>query len=691
MSEIQDNFNKDKEATLDAAQKYLNNNSSTPEIESRDYYREAAAEAVKRGDFSAALENLETLRDLKSGIVTTEIAGEPTSTIIRDARNATKPPLRGSEAHEMQYLNAIRAAIDIAETGGKPELVDQLKASANKFITEFSQQPLKNQEAYQKDMKDKITNLGDILQEGGISNAFKKMNIAKDFQNFNEKHSNIVTISSVADDNGKTHTVTETEVAMKGMLDVQRQQYEAISNGGEAPGWYDAMPPWEKALTKKYAKTIAEGQHVIPTQLRQMAGMKNAFEKTTQVMNGAGKLETVHTSKHAGTLCSLAHDKKGRQDITDNNARQAQAWLGDDKTLHCNVLNSKPGAGHDPEIVKRTDKAMQNVGGKRTNTPFNAFRYIGGATNVAGVKDTLKQIHDALPDDPEFKRLKTHLKPRGFLKRTFGIGIPKGSFAQELAALRRQELVSPEVAKTLESANSLRKSAEKVMVPIRLGDGDNGSLTVSTKLNLLTNKINRLDQNSKGLNVKTIKVEEILDMCASGKDRTGLAQHDQSAHAIANKLEMNVKDIDAQLLAGGHTAGQAGGIRAGGATIGCYGTKKENKAGLPKSRYNGIIGIVEVTANSNKIKGKNIKIKKSKAKTATPPTPQSKETVNVSQEVGAPSAPTQNKLNAQKRAQKIRRSLSEGNLSPERSSSSKVPPNTPPNNSKSSKRDGVAR
>ena len=99
--------------------------------------------------------------------------------------------------------------------------------------------------------------------------------------------------------------------------------------------------------------------------------------------------------------------------------------------------------------------------------------------------------------------------------------------------------------------------------------------------------------------------EEILNMCASGKDRTGLAEHDQTARAIATKIGAPISDIDKQLLASGHTAQQAGGINAGGATIGCYGTKSENRAGIPVSRKENLEAIVEVTANSNKIKGKS--------------------------------------------------------------------------------------
>ena len=121
----------------------------------------------------------------------------------------------------------------------------------------------------------------------------------------------------------------------------------------------------------------------------QIAGMKNAFEKITAISAG-GELEILHTSKHAGTLASLARDKNARQDITDGNAEQAKEWIGPEKTLHCNTFNSGPlGAGDDPEIVRSTKKAMENVGGKETNTAFNSFRYSGFANDLKKVQKIL--------------------------------------------------------------------------------------------------------------------------------------------------------------------------------------------------------------------------------------------------------------------------------------------------------------
>jgi hypothetical protein len=391
------------------------------------------------------------------------------------------------------------------------------------------------------------------------------------------------------------------------------------------------MPEWEQKLVKDYAPKIAGGEHVIPTQLRQIVGMKNAFEKVTAVVDSkSNELEVVHTSKHAGTLASLARDKNSRQDITDSNARQAQAWVGD-KKLHCNTFNSGPiGAGNDPEIVKSTQQAMENVRGKETNTAFNAFRYLGINNDLSGAKKSLESVVGALPSktedkDREFDKIKSHIKPRGFFSKLFGINTAKGDFNQELKRLKDSGKIDDQTAEILRAAKDLNRSVQNADRIIRLGDAENSSLATSTKLNQLNYKINEIQDNCKNgktekpknFNIDKYK-EEILNMCASGKDRTGLAEHDQSAQAISNKLGIPVKDIDAQLLKSGHTAQQAGGIYAGGATIGCFGTKSENKAGLPESRKEGLSGIIEASASTNKIKGESKVKEKDVQKTASP-------------------------------------------------------------------------
>lgn len=602
-SDLYNNFIQDKEATLRVAEEFLDPKKDIVKVTEQNIeeYRNDATKLIEGGNFTKAMQTLEKLRDAKTGIVLHETEKDGVPVIIRDARNAKQPAHRSTEAFEMQYLNVIRAAMDIVEIEGKGYLKEELQGMAKEFIKDFSEEDMTSQKDYSSSLKEKTSKIGELLQDHEIEGSYKKLDVAKDFQNFNDKHANIVTISSIKNrEKGETHTVVEAEVAMKSLTETQKEDYADIDKHAQEPSWYDAMPSWEQALCKQYAPIILEGKHVIPTQLRQIAGMKNAFEKTTAILEN-NKLEVLHSSKHAGTLASFSKHKESIQEITDNNAKQAQEWVGQDVKLHCNTFNSGPlGAGKDPKIVKRTKKAMKNIGGKETNTAFNGFRYLGLANDLRGVKDTLKESKQTFSDDKEFKKIKSHIQPRGFFGRLFRTG----NTEKEIERLQKAGKLNDKSAGILRNAIDLRRSVEKADSILRFGDGENSSLATSTKLNNLAKELNALDAPSPppiGMTRVPTK-EEILNMCASGKDRTGLAEHDQSAQAISNKTGVSVKDIDGQLLASGHTAQQAGGINSGGATIGCFGTKSENKAGLPKSRKKDLIAIVEVSAQSNKVK-----------------------------------------------------------------------------------------
>lgn len=155
------------------------------------------------------------------------------------------------------------------------------------------------------------------------------------------------------------------------------------------------------------------------------------------------------------------------------------------------------------------------------------------------------------------------MRPRGKLERLFGINKPKGNLE-----IMIQELPE-ETRKILTNAASLKQDIEKAdAIFYRGADKENISSSISRKLNYLSNQIS--DSNDSIF--KDVPKHETLTMCASGKDRTGLAEHDQTSTAIANRLGIEVKVADEQLLKAGHTAGQAGGVYAGGATIGCNST-----------------------------------------------------------------------------------------------------------------------
>ena len=138
---LYDKFKSDKESTIGVIQEFLQSTPKSPTIAPEDLgqYRRDAVTLVSQGKFTEALQTLERLRDAKSGIVMQEITKDGVPVIIRDARAAKNPPVRETEAFEMQYLNAIRAGMDIAEIAGKPAINTLLQREATEFMQKFSE------------------------------------------------------------------------------------------------------------------------------------------------------------------------------------------------------------------------------------------------------------------------------------------------------------------------------------------------------------------------------------------------------------------------------------------------------------------------------------------------------------------------------------------------------------------------
>ena len=92
-----------------------------------------------------------------------------TPILIRDGRNNPNEKIvLGTKAFEMQYLNAIRGAIDIAKGENKPKLVLKLNKEAVKFINSFNALNMeKSQENISKN-KAGIDSVTELLGKNGI-------------------------------------------------------------------------------------------------------------------------------------------------------------------------------------------------------------------------------------------------------------------------------------------------------------------------------------------------------------------------------------------------------------------------------------------------------------------------------------------------------------------------------------------
>ncbi|MBS0236713.1 MAG: ankyrin repeat domain-containing protein [Proteobacteria bacterium] len=709
--------------------------------ESRDIMLDLKKKSdISDTDITNAIDGLERARDARAGVVltpisTTDAEGRTTNVMIRDARAAKDagPDRLGPEAFEIQYLNSMRALINVLRndiTIPKAKRTAAIK-SVQDNIREFSaQKPL--EEAHTKgahqDTIGKIEEglVGDQIKAcqeiTGTEDLFNRVNMAKDFQNFQHQQYNIVSITQVKPG---VHAV-EAEVAMRGMTKEQKAEYQLIYALGvarreieklvtesqipefveqvgfskaewqeiragllndkpnknqvalisdcisayyegkrgvdhQAPAWYTAAPVWKQKLVEGVADKLATGQYVIPTQLRWISGLRNAFEKVTVVHRSSPDrtqdqqaFKEVASIKHAGTIANFSDaGKKESQRVTNGNAQQFAEFAGNGpdgqaRRPHVNSLNSPNNItdSKDKTLVKRGKKAMRgddfakeerkegeggSKGGLYTNTAFNALRRFIGANDYKDAEKSLEKraaytLYNGI-DSKETSLIAEAIageshkwKDRGAAKRALAefkqefdqsnIGASYPWRKSNVTSIQDLTPADKALRHLLLSSLELREAIEKAKLP-SLFDAENKNLLVSEKIaqyNKAIKDYNKavvaLDGENKNKYV-LLNEDELLITCASGKDRTGLAMHNASAKAVANETRVgndnNLPQVEQALLKGSTAIHNAGSATAGGATIGCYGTKKETVAGMPKSRK-GVLGfLVEASAAFNNV------------------------------------------------------------------------------------------
>ncbi len=655
--QLRESFLASRQRVLDEAQKHLSNPDNIPnkdqvsdDIDScyrrrldllqeynRDNYHDSS-------DFVAVIKKLAEIRDLRTGIKIHQILSEdgPPHLYIRDARACKKPYERGYESYEMSLLNAVSTAFDIMEFRGLAQsdiIKRQLTNIAIDFIEEnnsSSDKPPLNpkQEAQAtKRLKQKIKEVALVLKQHGIENPFKDLNEGKDYQNFNYEQADIITISEVkfvVDGSEIKETVIEAEVGLRGLTKDQKDEYQAIIDAKHkrdyinVPDWFKVLSENEKRFVEKYADKIIRGKYVHPTQLRRIAGIKNAFEKITAIYED-NEINELHGSLHGGTLGSVSKDKAASEKIADDNFRQAKNFIVSKHILHPNTLNTKflripfisrlDAIANDNRFIrsiKSSSSLSLKSGDQRrfyTNTAFNAFRRVPGASQYGGVEllfeDIFKNIE--LKDEVLKDKIESYLKPRGFFKKAPAIDIR--NLYEEIKGSEEHPEIKDLLKIMLDLSQYIKKAASFI-------DNESNNLYINLNLNLLAYKIEKLQENPEitaehNYGLKGIKVEKILNMCASGKDRTGLSEHFQTAQAIIRHLvnkysgitdESLLDILHEQILSSGHTGNMTGDPIAGGGSIGAYGTKEATGQGFPKKLRQYLESIIEKTSNFNNIK-----------------------------------------------------------------------------------------
>ncbi|WP_053332740.1 hypothetical protein [Candidatus Jidaibacter acanthamoebae] len=565
-------------------------------------------------NYSKLIEQLEENRDAGEGIKWTRNTLEDGSKVlIRDARNvnpAAPPPLDSPESYKIQFLNAARAAEEIlnlelgkATSHEIQDIKDKVRITVKNFL---------DNNLGKDDIKKENTTLVGILKAAGIENAGKKISVAKDFGNLSDQHYHVTTITKQKDSQGKDSLVVESDAMLLGLTENQKLQYLAIKHAkrgenieltikGEQVNmdWYNNLAPHLKDLVHKHAGEIAEGNFVLPTQLRgELIGVRNAHSKTTYITPPLDELQTsteplVMKSRtlHAGTASFHGKQvsKEERQEIATENLRQLQSFVPQGRTTTINVLNSPANpTGIDSAIHEQVGKGQEKLKGNRATTPFNIWRLVSRNDNT-GFEKILSDV--------------------GIISNSIGLlDIAKFLTTGKNEQAAREQLVrqkvegyEPEALEALEHAINAKHLTTTSHL---FRDPNNSNLALSTEMNAVAFSLLHGALN-KPADLNKIPLSEVVVQCASGKDRTGLELTDQSFKATNEALQLKgkqgqqIENLKTQVK-GGHTQFMAS---ANGGTRGAHGIKKDTLAAFPQDPYkDNIEGLQQNTASHNKFK-----------------------------------------------------------------------------------------
>lgn len=515
---------------------------------------------------TAAIRELNKAKDKKLGINWQEQKLENgTKVRVRDARglSASEDKLKedAGEKYAMQILNQARGAILLLD---EPGITEDQKERAKNALYQMANEALENIAQLPERIKNYNANMLAILSGTGITEAAEKLNFAKEITSFKDEHEHIATLTS---HNGRT--ICEADVMLELTAD-QKNQYQKIAEDkGNEVNWFSALPQYKQNLIKGVAGDIAKGNKIIPAQLRELAGLRNAYEKTTAVqVQGANELKVVARAIHCGAPASKSADKDSQQVIANQNLEQLQSHYSGNIKVNANILTSNQQEGWISKQIKTAKvsftaspinhwRLLAGSGKDHSQFENNLFSIAGALRGDAKLKNSTKHIQDYLDKGPS--RLENLLERISFGKIQSTETKAKGE-AENLEGDQAQALL-----------NALE--AKGAVTSYNFYGGENHNLSASSAMA-------KLDHDVMEGSLKTLPISNYTPsahFCKSGKDRTGYVMLKASENAVAAELGLSEKDsqnILHELAAGGHTQEMAG-IQGG--TVGCHSIKTSGK------------------------------------------------------------------------------------------------------------------
>lgn len=450
-------------------------------------------------DFKSEIEKLREAADKKRGI-TWKLQGD---TLVRDA-SRTHGNMYAAEDYAVQVLNTLRAARKMCELHEKDGT--QFERMAKTFMQQYRKHNYAN--TNEAAWINKLKNINKkvviklkefVLIANTEEEINQKLRLAENYVGLDDTHYNITTKFKIGD---KQFALED-----KKWLKLTSKQKSDYTNRKTAT-WYTRLDSFEQKLIDVYANKFLDGNHYIPTQLRDIPGCRNAYQKRVLTYDEHGKEIILSRYYHSGALASLVTDKVISEDIAKDNWEQIQAHMKglDIISLNNNVkLDLKIFSYDEKQIVEQTERIV----GK------SSFMYLPisavGALTAPKFKDHVNKLIEETVDinNTQYSKLYKDLKSDAQLEN------------KEAIQAKINDIKNPKHKAYFNSLSRLKQAAMST-------DWRN---TYTQNKNIMTGNY-YANIAADYITCKTILAEytgksdaSVLFSCKSGKDRTGVISY----------------------------------------------------------------------------------------------------------------------------------------------------------------------
>ena len=537
-------------------------------------------------------------------------------TVIRDVRNmisSSSPRLQ--ENYLIQALNVLCAGktlIEISKDGENAklaELKDQIDGVAKIIIKEHTSQSERySEEKCFRILQEANYKVLSILKQAGINTEFEQneeelLNVAKNYSSFETDHPDIITILPIKDKDGNHYVQYSKKLCA--LTDEQKQQYENLSE----QKWFNILPKYKQKLVEKYKDKITGGFHLIPTQIRDIPGLRNGYTTTIgkckESIKNIDDIDYLYKFTHSGTIAAFSKDDQENKEMASGNLDQLrQSLIGG---LHLIILNTNKSVSpgdiecvtdtngavkqHNDTVIEHSTDAHQPTkesqsiivkqdnpqikaqveSGERimlSNTPTNIFR-IFAKGDYTSITKFLDDVSSSIKmDNGKLKTVKEYLQASSggdFDKAKNEVGEIENDPEFKLQnflfyALNLKQLIN-------------RQTSSLAVIHTLFAGRDSPQLQVNRKFIELQYRLEQLTKNNEinSLSLESIKQQRIHVACKSGKDRTGFVGLAVALDVIKSNIpEKSESEIAEALATAGHVQFLAG---ISGGTLGCVGLK----------------------------------------------------------------------------------------------------------------------